>query len=315
MKSDLLQKILDRADIPAHVQHELFNAITNPKRHGPDAVAEDWRALLDRARHARRMVMTNKPRWAPDVAQFYQRYIDILSLVAERIVQASKTLDAEGQPMSLEAFTARRAAVNRRRIAEGKPPLGTCGTRWQNWVPAHIRTQLMHDVEAHYGFSENGGARFTPFITRELKRESETRIGRVKAALKNITRTCANMGTAPPMADNLYGALHLAAARQAERALHKYTKTANMLDTQCPVNWLHLLEPKMRARLNLVRKALREGEVYDIPIEWCRGFYMEPQAQYKEDVVAPMLDAELFDGLEESVEADGDVSDVEGEDE
>lgn len=314
MKSELLQKILDRADIPPHVQRELFNAITNPKRHGPDAVAEDWQALLDRARHARRMVMTNKPRWAPDVAPFYQRYIDNLSIVADRIVQASKELGEDGQPISLEAFTAKRAAVNRRRLAEGKHPLGICGTRWQDWVPEHVRTQLMHDVEAHYGSSANGGARFTPFITRELKRETELRIDRVKAALKNITRTCANMGTAPPMADNLYGALHLAAARQAERALRKYIKAANMLDTQCPVNWLHLLEPKMRARINLVRNALKEGGVYDIPLDWCQGFYMAPQEKYTDEVLMPMLDADLYYGLAESVAADGSVS-VEGEDE
>lgn len=315
MKSDLLQQILNRADIPAHVQRELFNAITNPSRTGLGAVAEDWRALLDRARHARRMVMTNKPRWAPDVAQFYQRYIDILSVVAKRIEEASITLDTDGNPMSLAAFTTRRAAVNKQRIKNGERPYAPCGTRWQDWVPEHIRTQLMHDVEAHYGTSENGGARFTPFITRELKRETAQRIDRVKAALKNITKECANCGTSPPMADNLYGALYLAAARQAERGLRKYTKAANMLDTQCPVNWLHLLEPKMRARINKVRSMLKEGQMYDIPLDWCNGFYMAPPAKFADEAVdIPMLDADLFYGLAESVADDGDIP-VEGEDE
>lgn len=273
-----LQSILDRADIAPHIQREVLNAYVSRKAGEPGAVAADWRELLDRVRHVRRMLLTNSSRWAPAVVPFYKEYIDMLSLVIKGIEQARTKVTEAGEPMTIDQFTAHRAVVNKRRILRGDNPVGIGGRKWQDWVPLHLRRAFSVKVETYYNSKGLAGTRFVPFVTRELKAENNMRMTRIATTIQSLRRTCANCGSTPPMADSALGALYLAAARQAERALLKFRKSNDVLENPCPVNWMHLLEPKMRSHLRDVRKAEKEGQLFDVPIAWGRDFYWAPQA-------------------------------------
>lgn len=291
-------QILNRSDIPPHVQREVLNEFENPRKDSLIAIDNEWKELLARVRHSRTMLMTNKTRWSPELAPLYQEYIDIMSIVVQKVQEAAAVLDETGKPISIEAFTKRRADENKRREAQGKRPLAKCGTRWQDWVPAHVRSELMLKVENAYGVHGSlRGARFVPFITREIKKEHAIRVSRIESALKTILRQCANCGQVPPMSDNKTAALYLAARAQALRALNKYKKSADLLNDPCPVNWLHLLEPRMRERINTVRRAQRAGDVFVVPLDWCHTFYIEP-INGIEGAAPHTMDDALFDAEE-----------------
>lgn len=302
---DRLRALLNRADIAPHIQREVINAFTARSKDEPGARESVWRELLDRVRHVRRMVLTNKPKWAPAVVPLYQEYTDMLSVVITKLEQARIEVTPEGEPVTVTQFTAARALVNKRRAGEGKLPLAVCGYKWQDWVPAHIRRAFELKVATYYDSKGIIGARFTPFITRELKAENAMRIKRIDAAIKNLRRAMANCGTTPPLADNLLGAMYLSAARQAERGLVKYRGNTDVLENPCPVNWLHLLEPRMRARLRDVMAADKDGRVCDIPLDWCRDFYFAPQPGIEGEDPALIRDMEATRELAQEIETAG----------
>lgn len=268
-----LQRALSRADIPLNVQREVFNAVFAKAKGTPERVADDWAELRARVVRARRMLLTNSTKWAESITPLYREYADMLSTITDRIDQARLSLTSEGTPISLQQFTILRAAVNAQRLHDGKPEGVVCNRHWQTWVSKKVRDAFTTKVEQHY--DAQGGAktgnRFVPFLTREFKAENAQRYARITTAIKNMRRTIANCGTAPPMADTPFAALHLAACRQAERMMWRAQTKAPDFSSLAPVDWRQLLEPEMRQRL---REA--EADPRAVTLDGLRDFYFAP---------------------------------------
>lgn len=297
-----VRSALDRADIPLHAQREVYNTIFSTSRNTLSGRSGVWTALLMSARHARTMVKTNRSKWAPDLVPLYEEYVDILSTIVSRIQQTLVTVDVDGQPVSLETFTRVCAQRNLTRQREGKPESAVCNGQWQSWIAKTRREEFALKVEQHYAAMPvaSKGGRFTPFFTRELRAAIHIRTQRLNVTIQSIRRQMANCGTAPPMANTPYAALYLAAARMAERRLAQLALVPATIDTAVPVNWLHLLDAPMRARL---QEAGRSPE--DVDTHGLSSFYLPPgQAATTRAAATPQDAEEFMEGMDEVDEVD-----------
>lgn len=240
--------IADEHEIPAHVKRKLLQAagVAAPRPKG------GWVDMLSTLRKDKRSIETNMHNRSEAMHAVYAEYLAIMSKVRERMQIAQ----AHGTPADAERAA---ALVNEARALEGKRPLGTNGKSWQSWVPPHIREQLAAKVtQAYDNANYKRGNRFIPFIPTAARKSAKTVASNLTAALGRIRRdheSAPNSGRGY----TLYRALHLAAARMAERELHRRLKAMeagveNPVDNPLPVNWLALLDAPMRARLRDAQK-------------------------------------------------------------
>lgn len=251
---DKLQDVLRKAGVAPDKQQEIMLEM-NVIRHLRGKASKedaDWASLLTTLAQERRSVATNMHNRTPALRPIYIEYIAIMDKVKERIEIAKM----KGTP----ADAAKAAAeANALRELEGKPPGPTNGTKWQTWVPPHIRAAFTNKVEQAYASTgRTKGNRFIPFIPLAVRKDVErvrtlltTTISRIRESHENAPGTS--------MAYTPYRALFLCAARMAEIQLWQRLKafeqgSANPVDHPLPVNWLALLDGPMRARLRAAQE-------------------------------------------------------------
>ena len=251
---DKLQDVLRKAGVAPDKQQEIMLEM-NVIRHIRGKVSKedaDWGALLTTLAQERRSVATNMHNRNPKLRPIYVEYIAIMDKVKERIeIAKMKGTPADAQRAAAEANTLREL--------EGRPAGPTNGTKWQTWVPPHIRAAFTAQVELVYAsIGRTKGNRFIPFIPLAVRKDVERMRTLLTTTIKRIRESHENApGTG--VAYTPYRALYLCAARMAEIQLWQRLKAyesgaANPVDNPLPVNWLALLDGTMRARLRAAQE-------------------------------------------------------------
>ncbi len=259
---------MNQAGIPKSSQDIVTNALRATS--AEDRADVSWAALLTALAYDRRAVVNNLSTRPPYLRPHYDAYIQIMDKVRESM-EVART---KGSPED-----AQRAAdkANVERAERGLPPNGRNTNQWPTWVPPRVRESLLANINRAYieaGYTK--GSRFMPFTPPAKRRELKERTDNTLATIKRIRSTHASVdggtsGYTP------YRALHLAAARMAEKALYTRLKgyelgTHNTIDHPLPVNWLALLDAPMRARL-------REAQVNPnaVTLDGLDHFYEPPR--------------------------------------
>jgi len=259
-----LARLLNRPEIPAHVQIEIVNAMRNTSKSERTSIA--WKRIFSILAADKRSIVNNQGKRPEYLKQVYAEYLALIEKVHTRM----KIAQLHGSPEDAERAAAK---LNADRAHAGEPPLGACSTHWATWIPPKVREDFCHKVTVAY---EHAGRRvtnkFIPFCPPNQRRVIHTMIVNLKKAIKRVrsrheSYPGANHGYTP------YRALYLAAARMAERGLDKITKgyelgALNPIDNPPPVNWLALVEPAMRARL----RAAQENP-HDVDLQGLETFY------------------------------------------
>ena len=248
---DLLLNALRNHGVPAHFHIPVINDVCGPAAIASNAKANDtydvqWDTLLHKLMYDRRTLTSNRKKWAPELRDIYESYISIMDEVRKRI-------EAVAHTHTRADVTREAAAINKRRIAEGKRPLASNGTQWQSWVPPHVRQQVLDAVDVAYTkMLRTQGNRWVPFASTVYRREAKARVKHIEASISGIRKMCA----LPPngTSNTLYGALLLAGVRMAELELQRRVRgyrdnTINPFDQPIPVHWAQMCSPDMRKRL------------------------------------------------------------------
>jgi len=304
--ADKLTRALDRTDIPPHIQLAVLRDVLHVGRtkKEKDVVNTDidWAALVASVQHVRTYQRSNRAKWAPYNRPIYEEYADMIEKAVIRIKKASMTVDANGAPVTLNAFTAFIKSKNAQRARDNMSLLGGCDAQWQSWIAPTDRADLRGRMAQHYKDSPalGSGNRVVPFTTMGDRKYAKLQLERLYAALHTVRRIHAKVGSSLDMnctATTPYGALWLAAARMAERAVAKKhagyaAGTHHMYEDKLPVSWHHALEPQMRQRL---RDAARSPR--GVALAGIERFY-EPDeggALVQEDVNVAHAEAALED--------------------
>lgn len=280
---DLLLAALVQHGVQPHLHLPILNDVCGPKavasagkRGGAESLR--WKALLAQLQYDRRTITSNRARWAPELVPLYEDYIALMDRTRERI--EAKSMEYTMREVAQAAYR-----ENQRRLRDKLPPIGSHGAQWQTWVSPKKRTEFCDAVAAVYATIERGkGNRWVPFQPTSFRREMKARTERVRHAIASVVRLV-SCPTYPGhhVANTYYGALLLAATDMATKELnrrvaHHKTGLLNPFDHPIPVQWVHLCDATMRARLKAAH--LNPAAVTPDGIE---RFYMPPDEIIRHD--------------------------------
>ena len=251
---------LDRPSIPKHEQLAVYNDVAQhaqPGKRMRNALREsEFRAVLTAAKYAKRGFVANRAKWRTLDTAIYQEYVDVLSTAIALIERAQGTLDSNGQPITLAAFTAFMAERSKKKAVG---TVAVCDARWQSWIPAQTRADYIDRLQLHYAQTDSRkGRRFLPFDPKPAMAQAQTNMNRLRASIASVRRVVWTDDKQPMQFDSRantpFKALWLTAARMAEVAINRMegdikTGVIDVVENPVPINWLALLTPEMRARL------------------------------------------------------------------
>ena len=250
----------------------------------------------------RRSISQNMGKRSEDMRPIYEEYLCIMDAVKEKMCIASLT-------QSPEQAHAAALKANEVRVLEGKTPNGTNAAHWPTWVPPRMRDAFTTKLSATYTRTgQRQGTRFIPFTTSTHRKYTKQVTDNTLVTIKRIRSTHAT-DTNGTSGYTPYRALHLAAARMAEKALYTRLKgyelgTHNTIDHPLPVNWLALLDAPMRARL-------REAQVNPnaVSLEGLDHFYEPPRGIDPGEALPELADEDKAHAQEHGLELLTDTDD------
>lgn len=212
-------------------------------------------------------LVDHKERWAA-LRSALQAHIYTMRSNASRVPAAMRPVRDEYYGTLIKANDAIRAYPTHTPIPEGKE-------RWQEWIDKDTRVRIANKMRDLYAANAVRGRRLVPYAPELLRKDNQTRIDKCLAAIAaERKRICPDDPTSTARSPQPIGALILAACRQAEREIKKYTEDlaegrAHPYENPAKVNWQHYCTPAMRQR---VRSALA-GE--PVSLDGLSSFYIE----------------------------------------
>lgn len=221
------------------------------------AAESTWDNLEHEVRAAIKAVATNRSKWPPQYKELYERYLALIREARDDIDNARNMLvrdpdTPDGPKVPAKVADITRLAAKRNAKTNTNGP--TCTATWQTWIDPKARDDLINAFDAVFLDNKTKGNRPRPFMGGNIKSHTEAAITRLESFIERQRTVLTIPGLRHPTAPTPYAALHLAAIRMAERALDKWKAEYKRdpyiaLTNQLPVNWMHLLEPEMRARI------------------------------------------------------------------
>ena len=285
MKSTMQERcleVLPRLGMTPDNVRRAFNFIFAPNSRGRKETGNElvWDALVKDIRTAINGIATNRTKWKPAYREAYEEYLALLRQTKLDIEAARRAVmvpdpdnpDGPKLPASVDDVHRRAVARNKKLGIDGP----TCGATWQSWVDPAVRAALTNKFLRIHQLELSGkGTPPRPFMADNIRRNAKDMIARHRSMISHSRERLADGTTAHPTATTLYGALHLAALRQFERALEQWETKFVLnqmvaLTDPLPVNWHAMLEPAMRERLRRAEKDPR-----DIDRQGLDSFYIE----------------------------------------